>query len=564
MEKTLEDCGHKIIGTDVWHGYRRTRFDFDGYIGWVVEPKCPAPGSPWTWTMQWADAFVERTGVPALLHRGFHHVTLEAHAVRAADEVLPVFKAFQEFLVGKLGFAPKAKLIGMSWGGFYSIRYAATYPELIERIYLDAPLLTLEAFPHDIGPWENHRPKDGWDNDPRMPVNMAAIIAQAGIPIVHVYGGADNLVIPRLNSETFIERFKAAGGKIDVISRPPYGHHPHGFDDVSPIVEFMTGKPMADIPDYIFFDPTFGYSPEDLLKVEAPPPPADFDDFWKGLYAKATAHVPTYKVEKEVWSPDPKVKISQIRFTNYDGVEIGMWIARPEKSTGGLLIGQGYGNPATPPTASNPGLTVCLPCIRGLGLSQCAEIPWEPGAHAGYGIKSRDTYVIGGAITDLWAAASVMIDMFPDVADNLNYSGGSLGGGMGVLMLPWDRRFRAGEINVPTLAGPMQFAFDVKGDGPGSTRRSKALSDPDCMKALSYYDGVAAAKRLRIPVLITPALSDHSNPPPAQFAIANAIPEEWRTMRIREVGHRAPTAKDTELNKELDALREKLFMSAGN
>ena len=306
-------------------------------------------------------------------------------------------------------------------------------------------------------------------------------------------------------------------------------------------------------------DGTFGYTLEDLLKIEAPPPPEDFEDFWKETYRMATARTPEYRVEKEIWSPDDGVKILQVRFTSHDGFDIGMWIARPESSTGGLVIGQGYGHPSTPPTTKNPGLTIAMPCIRGLGISQCAQIPWKLSAHAGYGIRSRETYVIKGAVTDIWEATSVLADMFPDTANNLNYSGGSLGGGLGAILLPWDDRFRAGEINVPTLAGPMQFAFQLSGEGPGSTRRNAALSDPVCMRALSYFDGASAARHIRIPILITPALSDKSNPPPAQFAIANAIPEKFRILRIREVGHRAPTPKDVELEKELEEIRRRLF-----
>ena len=55
---------------------------------------------------------------------------------------LKVCAAFQGFLVKELGFAPKVNLIGMSWGGSFSTRYAATYPQNVRRIYLDAPLLT--------------------------------------------------------------------------------------------------------------------------------------------------------------------------------------------------------------------------------------------------------------------------------------------------------------------------------------------------------------------------------------------------------------------------------------
>lgn len=301
------------------------------------------------------------------------------------------------------------------------------------------------------------------------------------------------------------------------------------------------------------------YSLDELLKIQAPPPPEDFADFWQETYRLATAKTPEYRIEKELWSPDPNSKILQIRFTSYDGFDIGLWIARPAESTGGLVIGHGYGNPATPPTTKSPGLTVAMPCLRGLGISQCAEIPWDCGRHAGYGIQSRETYVVRGAVTDIWQATSVLADLFPDTAGNLNYSGGSLGGGLGAILLPWDGRFKAGEINVPTLAGPMQFAFATSEGNPAHTRRMAALSDPACRKALAYFDGASAARRIGIPVLVTPALSDHSNPPPAQFAIANAIPADCRILRVREVGHRAPTPKDVELEKELAAIREALF-----
>ncbi len=163
-------------------------------------------------------------------------------------------------------------------------------------------------------------------------------------------------------------------------------------------------------------------------------------------------------------------------------------------------------------------------------------------------------------MTDIWEAASVLLDLFPDTASNLNYRGGSLGGGLGAILVPWDDRIHAAEINVPTLAGPLQFEFKLPhSNNPGTTRREAALSDPDCWRTLSYMDGASAARHFKVPVLMTPALADMSNPPPAQFAIANAIPPELRILRIREVGHRAPTPADVELGKELDEIRKVLF-----
>ena len=233
-----------IVREDVWHGYDRIVFDFEGHTAWVVEPKKgPALGCPWTWTMQWAVAYVDRTGVLDLLAQGWRHVTIDTFDNRMDAEGLRVSREFQRFLVDELGFAPKADLVGMSWGGFFSVRYAATNPDCVAKIYLDAPLLTFACFAPGgasstptavaarIGPWVDRPPEDGdWLADARMPVNMAEKVAAAGIPVLLLYGGQDQTVPPALNCELFAERFKAAGGWIDVRKRGLYGHHPHGED----------------------------------------------------------------------------------------------------------------------------------------------------------------------------------------------------------------------------------------------------------------------------------------------------------------------------------------------
>ena len=240
---------HKILGQDTWYGYQRTIFDFDGHKAWIVEPHGQwKKDHPWTWTMQWAEAYVERTGVLDLLAKGWRHVTIDTFEHRMDEAGLRVSRAFQKYLVDELGFTPKAKLVGMSWGGFFSVRYANAFPECVAKIYLDAPLLTLGGgFEQmmSIGPWAAMPPKDGdWFTDPRMPVNMAEAVAKAGIPIFLLYGGQDQTVKPELNCEPFAKRFKAAGGRIDVRRRFAYGHHPHGEEHgrTDRIADFLEGS----------------------------------------------------------------------------------------------------------------------------------------------------------------------------------------------------------------------------------------------------------------------------------------------------------------------------------
>jgi len=238
---------HRVIGEENWYGHRLVKFDFEGREACVVFPDgARAEGNPWTWTIQWWQAFVERTPVLELLKKGWCHAWIDVFDRRGDEEALKTFASFQKFLVDELGFASKTHLVGMSWGGFFSVRYAAAYPENIAKIYLDAPLLNFDGFGNPdygrIGPWADRKPADGkWTDDPRMPVNKAEAVAQAGIPVMLLYGGKDDVVPPAKNCELFIPRFKAAGGKIAVENRSEFGHHPHGQgpDKLAFLVDFF-------------------------------------------------------------------------------------------------------------------------------------------------------------------------------------------------------------------------------------------------------------------------------------------------------------------------------------
>ena len=244
-------------GQDEMQGFLRTRFVMGGCEAWVVEPEKPAADGRWVWCMEWPGAFQDRTGVKALLSAGYRWVTYnpatkEIYAGNQNDEMIAKRRAFQRFLVDELGFAPKCGLIGMSWGGYYSVRYASTHPDCVAAIYLDAPLLdftTLSSF-KGTGNWgrkglskyypfitEEYVGKD----DPYQSVNRAEPIAKAGIPILCLYGGKDTVVPPGSNCEPFAASFERAGGDIMIEKRGKYGHHPHGVEpnEVQRIVNFF-------------------------------------------------------------------------------------------------------------------------------------------------------------------------------------------------------------------------------------------------------------------------------------------------------------------------------------
>ena len=71
------------------------------------------------------------------------------------------------------------------------------------------------------------------------PVDSLGPIAKAGIPLIHVIGDSDESVPPESNSTLLEQRYKALGGTITVFHKPGCGHHPHGLDDPTPVVDLI-------------------------------------------------------------------------------------------------------------------------------------------------------------------------------------------------------------------------------------------------------------------------------------------------------------------------------------
>ena len=245
-DRIAEKC--KVISRDRMQGFDRIRFEFEGCLAWVVEPSTPAAGSPWVWCMEWPTAFQANTGVKELLEAGYRWVTFnpaygrnkKPHAGNQNDEMIARRNRFQKFLVSELGLEEKCCLVGMSWGGFYSVRYASEHPECVKAMYLDAPLLdfsTLSWFKETA--WKQLQefyPQVTQDyvgaDDPMQSVSPARAerIAKAKIPVLLIYGAVDTVVPAESNCLRFAEAFEKSGGHLRLWRDNLRGHHPHGLE----------------------------------------------------------------------------------------------------------------------------------------------------------------------------------------------------------------------------------------------------------------------------------------------------------------------------------------------
>jgi cephalosporin-C deacetylase len=287
------------------------------------------------------------------------------------------------------------------------------------------------------------------------------------------------------------------------------------------------------------FDPSCGMNLEQLLAVEPPPSPPDFAAFWERRYAEALTTTTNPHISSSVKILN-RHTVHELHYTSSGGVEIGGWLLIPEdgKVHRALIIGHGYGGRDSPDTPDNLKATVLVfPCFRGLGCSPIPEISPDPYSHVLHEIQNRDRYIIGGCVDDLWLAVSVALDLFPETAGHIGYSGISFGGGIGMLAAPWDSRIRRLQLQVPTFGHQaLRLTLPCAGSGE-AVRNFQRQHNLNLMETLAYYDAATAACFLRIPALVAAARFDPVVPPPGQFAIYNAIPANLRRLFVLDAGH---------------------------
>ena len=73
----------------------------------------------------------------------------------------------------------------------------------------------------------------------KNPVDNLEPLAKAKVPLLHVYGDADDAVPWEENTGLIAERYQKLGGSITLIAKKGGGHHPHGLVDSTPIIDFI-------------------------------------------------------------------------------------------------------------------------------------------------------------------------------------------------------------------------------------------------------------------------------------------------------------------------------------
>ena len=239
--------------------FQKHQFEISGRPVTVVCPQQPMEGRYWAWKGEFLDAF-PGTDL-ALLRRGFYLVNMNFPDQFGSTAAIRKWNELYAFLTGEHGFANKVALIGLSRGGLYCYPWAAENVDKVACIYGDAPVCDIRSWPGGKGrglgspeDWEKMMDVLAFSGEAetmtydKNPVDNRAALAAAHIPLLHVYGDADDEVPWEENTGVLARRYRQMGGEIELISKPGGGHHPHGLEDPAPIVDFIVRHTVSNQP----------------------------------------------------------------------------------------------------------------------------------------------------------------------------------------------------------------------------------------------------------------------------------------------------------------------------
>lgn len=284
------------------------------------------------------------------------------------------------------------------------------------------------------------------------------------------------------------------------------------------------------------FNPSYGFSLQQLLGIKPDAPPGRFVEFWQSRYQRIISIDPS--VDLRFSSRQSGYNVFDVEYQSTDGFMIGGWLLEPDngKVSQLIVVGHGYGGRDQPDFHLDiPETAYLFPCFRGISRSHNSRVPELPSQHVLKDIESPESYILGGCVDDLWLAVTVLQKRYPEASERTGYMGISFGGGIGALAMPWDQRIRRGHFNVPTFGcQPLRLALPTFGSG--SAVREYVKQHGHIPDTLAYYDAAIAATFAVQPIHIAAALFDPMVAPPGQFGIYNA----WagpKSLFVLDAGH---------------------------
>lgn len=232
-----------------WNGYKCIEFYFEERRCLLVCPEVPCEGKKWLLKTEYFDAFPYLE--LAMLKRGYHFAYIANITRWMVPDDVDVKDRFAKFLNERYGLHEKCVPVGMSCGGLHAVYFAAKYPERIAALYLDAPVMNILSCPAAVGrpaytpiPYSEFEKATGITlsqliNYRNHPIDHKHELLAANLPIALVGGDSDIVVPYDENGACLAEYYRENGGTLLEIIKPGCGHHPHGLEDPTPLIEFI-------------------------------------------------------------------------------------------------------------------------------------------------------------------------------------------------------------------------------------------------------------------------------------------------------------------------------------
>ncbi len=232
----------------LFENFKTETFTFDDHDAIVVLPNSDKPIGIAIKTEYWG-AFPATE--EKLLENGFVLCYIKNDNRWGTDADLDRKAAFVKYVADKYGLPAKCVPVGMSCGGLFAIKFAAKYPELINCLYIDAPVLNYMSCPCGFG--VGNALNDTLDEIlnalnitipellayREMPLDKLPKLIENRIPVIMVAGDSDHIV-PYIENGAFLEKvYRETDIDFEVYIKEGCDHHPHGLQDPSAVVRFI-------------------------------------------------------------------------------------------------------------------------------------------------------------------------------------------------------------------------------------------------------------------------------------------------------------------------------------
>lgn len=222
-----------MAAADQQYGHARTLFEVNDHKGFVLLPSKATAGGrrPWVW---YAPTFINGYPNPSnewllrqLLDLGWAICGVDVGESCGSPAGREVYSRFYDQLVKQYGLARKACLVPQSRGGLMLYNWAAENPRKVKCIAGIYPVCDLRSYPGlaqaapAYGMTEQELASHLTENNP---IDRLGPLAKAKVPIFHIHGDSDTVVPLDRNSLVVFDRYKALGGKMELVVVKGKGH----------------------------------------------------------------------------------------------------------------------------------------------------------------------------------------------------------------------------------------------------------------------------------------------------------------------------------------------------